>query len=120
MKRALLINVGHGHLSSDNHPRHNVAPMDLAQCAAILENAGWRVELWDTVLEHDEEASVIERRVQAKKPDLLVLRPLAHTAHTTHMLGRASLSCSGIRLAMGPSALISPRTSSLHWRALGP
>jgi anaerobic magnesium-protoporphyrin IX monomethyl ester cyclase len=104
LKRALLINVGHGHLSSDNHPRHNVAPMDLAQCAAILESAGWRVELWDTVLEHEAEASVIERRVQAKKPDLLILRPLAHTAHTTHMLGRASLSCSGIRLAMGPSA----------------
>ena len=40
--RALLINVGHGHLSSDNHPRHNVAPMDLAQCAAILEAAGVR------------------------------------------------------------------------------
>jgi anaerobic magnesium-protoporphyrin IX monomethyl ester cyclase len=78
--------------------------MDLAQCAAILESAGWRVELWDTVLEHEAEASVIERRVQAKKPDLLILRPLAHTAHTTHMLGRASLSCSGIRLAMGPSA----------------
>ncbi|MBD89824.1 MAG: hypothetical protein CL940_05775 [Deltaproteobacteria bacterium] len=102
--RALLINVGHGHLSSDNHPRHNVAPMDLAQCAAILERAGWRVELWDTVLEHDEEGPVIERRVQAKQPDLLILRPLAHTAHTTQMLGRASREHCGLRLAMGPSA----------------
>lgn len=102
--RALLINVGHGHLSSDNHPRHNVAPMDLAQCAAILEAAGWRVELWDTVLQHDEEASVIERRVASKAPDLLILRPLAHTAHTTQMLGRVSENHCGLRLAMGPSA----------------
>ena len=78
--------------------------MDLAQCAAILERAGWRVELWDTVLEHDEEGPVIERRVQAKQPDLLILRPLAHTAHTTQMLGRASREHCGLRLAMGPSA----------------
>jgi anaerobic magnesium-protoporphyrin IX monomethyl ester cyclase len=101
--RALLINVGHGHLSTDHHPRHHVAPMDLAQAAAILEEAGWRVELWDTAIDPGEDASAVERRVEAKAPDLLIIRPLAHTAHTARLLGRSAAENSGIRLAMGPS-----------------
>ena len=48
--RALLINVGHGSKAHDDHPRHNVAPIDLALCASILEDAGYRVDLWDTAV----------------------------------------------------------------------
>ena len=77
--------------------------MDLAQAAAILEDAGWRVELWDTALEPAVDASVIEARVEVKAPDLLIIRPLAHTAHTAVMLGRSAAATSAIRVAMGPS-----------------
>ena len=116
--RALLINVGHGHLSSDNHPRHNVAPMDLAQCAAILERAGWRVELWDTVLEHDEEGPIIERRVQAKQPDLSKLRSMFSSEKFCRAFGNALVfdHREDNSVGGGHSAQVSP--SSFHLFAL--
>ena len=101
--KALLINVGHGHGGQDSHPRHHVAPMDLAQCAAILEHAGWTVDLWDTALTPNEDAPTIEAKMVASAPDLLLVRPLAHTAHTSAMLLRAAAATDTIRVAMGPS-----------------
>ena len=75
--RALLINVGHGDATGDLHPRHHVAPMDLAQCAAILEDAGWHTELWDTILTPTASPQEIEGRLRGATFDLLIV--LAHT-----------------------------------------
>ncbi|MGM0578479.1 MAG: B12-binding domain-containing radical SAM protein [Myxococcota bacterium] len=102
--RALLINVGHGADTADRHPRHHVAPVDLAQAAAILEQAGWVVDLWDTALEPHADPAAIAARARAKAPDLLVARPLHHTAATTDRLLRTAAAPDTLRLAMGPSA----------------
>lgn len=103
MKRALLINVGHGHATDDAHPRHHVAPMDLAQVAGQLEHDGWRVDLWDTQIDPGMDPAALELRVRAKAPDLLIVRPLHATAGTALALLRAARGTAGLRLVMGPS-----------------
>jgi anaerobic magnesium-protoporphyrin IX monomethyl ester cyclase len=100
--RALLVNVGHGQEPADPHPRHHVAPMDLAQCAAILEADGWRVELWDTVLTPSASSAEIEARVRHKAPDLLIVRPLHASLHVAEQLLRSQAGTTALRLAMGP------------------
>lgn len=101
--RALLVNVGHGQSAEDHHPRHHVAPMDLALAASILEEDGWRVDLWDTVLTPLATRADIARKVAAKAPDLLLVRPLHATAETTLHLLRSVAGTVPMRLALGPS-----------------
>ncbi|MEE2779321.1 MAG: radical SAM protein [Myxococcota bacterium] len=101
--KALLLNVGHGDLTGDEHPRHNVAPMDLAQCAAILEEAGWEVDLWDTILTPTATNQEIDGRANGFGPDLVVVRPLVHTGDTTAELCRSLTERGALCLAMGPS-----------------
>ena len=74
--RALLINVGHGSRATDDHPRHNVAPIDLALCASILEESGYRVDLWDTAVTPSRSSKEVAELVASKEPDLLLIRPL--------------------------------------------
>ena len=101
--RALLINVGHGSEAHDDHPRHNVAPLDLATCASILEEAGYRVDLWDTAVTPTHASGEVAVRVAAKAPDLLLLRPLHGCDEPMQALLRA-VAGQSIRVIMGPSA----------------
>jgi len=101
--RALLINVGHGSEAHDNHPRHNVAPIDLALCASILEEAGYRVDLWDTAVTPSLSSADVADRVTAKTPELLLVRPLHGCDQPMKDLLNAAQGTAK-RILMGPSA----------------
>ena len=101
--RALLINVGHGSEAHDDHPRHNVAPIDLAICASILEEAGYRVDLWDTAVTPSRPSDEVAELVAAKAPDLLLVRPLHGCDEPMQRLLEA-VEGQSKRLMMGPSA----------------
>ena len=77
--------------------------MDLAQCAAILEAAGWTVDLWDTIMTPTATQEEVQKRVRAEAPDLLLVRPLAHTSETTVLLCKSLAEQEILCLAMGPS-----------------
>lgn len=102
--RALLIHVGHGAEGEGRHPRHHVAPIDLAQCAAILEQGGWQVDLWDTALTPGLRPVEVEQRVLARAPELLLVRPLQATVDTARGLLLATRRVGGLRLVLGPAA----------------
>lgn len=103
--RALLVNAGHASAASDAHPRHNVAPMDLALVAALLEGAGWDVDLWDTAVTPTASGAKIARLAQAKASDLLVVRPLVGCEGATETLLAAAAGATrgATRLLLGPS-----------------
>ena len=96
--KALLINLAPIGGPPDHHPRHHVAPVDLAICAAILEGAGHEVQLWDTALDPRETLPELITRARASVPDLLLVRPLLGTASDAAALARA---CGGLRLVFG-------------------
>jgi anaerobic magnesium-protoporphyrin IX monomethyl ester cyclase len=101
--RALLVNVGHGSEAHDDHPRHNVAPLDLAICASILEEAGHRVDLWDTAVTPGRSSLEVAEQVRAKAPELVIVRPLHGCNEPMRELLRA-VGPHAKRLLMGPSA----------------
>lgn len=101
-RRALLCNVAHSAAEDDAHPRHHVAPMDLALAAAILERAGWSVELWDTQVTRGADPARVAARVAAKAPELLLLRPLHGCEESTELMYRAAPDAA--RLLIGPNA----------------
>jgi len=101
--RALLVQAGHASAAADPHPRHNVAPMDLALVAALLEGAGWDVDLWDTAVTPGASVAHVARLARAKAPELLVVRPLVGCQGATEALLRAVPRAT--RLLLGPSAV---------------
>lgn len=110
-RRALLVNVAHGaHGDGEDHPRHHVAPMDLALCAALLEDDGWDVDFWDTQTDPGTDPERLERLALAKAPDLLMVRAIHGTVPTASSLCSALASTTTLRLALGPASQPACRT----------
>jgi radical SAM superfamily enzyme YgiQ (UPF0313 family) len=78
--------------------------MDLALTASILEEAGYRVDLWDTFTTPTLGAEEVALQAQSKAPDLLILRPLHGCDDSTIKILQAT-ECKGTtRLLIGPQA----------------
>lgn len=101
--RALILNVGHGTAAHDDHPRHHVAPMDAALCAAILEDAGFGCDLWDTAVTPELSPEEVAGWVAAKAPEVLLVRPLHGCEQATKAALQAAKGVSK-RFLLGPSA----------------